>query len=86
MYIISALSPGQILSVEVYKDRQPLVECLTSNDTNNVIRICQYSIDIEQWLVTVLEGILNKYELVLCSLTDYDVKIRAVSNKINTKS
>jgi hypothetical protein len=74
-------SPGQILPVEVYRDCTALIECSSSclNESSDIKRICQYCLDIEQWLSIVLVSVLKGHQLILCSITDYDLDILDVS-------
>lgn len=71
-----AISPCQILPVEVYKEQKVLIEVSPVIDKyRESVDVCQYSLDIEQWLVSELGGVFAKMDVSLSSLADYDMEL-----------
>ena len=70
-------SPCQLLPLEVYQRQEPLVEVAGVLDSlpEDAVQVCQFTFDLEQWLIPTLEEVFTGHSLSLCSLTDYDVQL-----------
>ena len=75
LYLVS--SPCQLLPLEVYQRQEPLVEVAGVSDSipEDAVQVCQFTFDLEQWLIPTLEEVFTGHSLSLCSLTDYDVQL-----------
>ena len=84
-------SPCQLLPLEVYQRQEPLVEVAGVLDSlpEDAVQVCQFTLDLEQWLIPTLEEVFTGHSLSLCSLTDYDVQLVEVIfswNHLSTRS
>ena len=75
LYLVS--SPCQLLPLEVYQRQELLVEVAGVSDSipEDAVQVCQFTFDLEQWLIPTLEEVFTAHSLSLCSLTDYDVQL-----------
>ena len=75
LYLVS--SPCQLLPLEVYQRQELLVEVAGVSDSipEDAVQVCQFTFDLEQWLIPTLEEVFTGHSLSICSLTDYDVQL-----------